>query len=201
VHGPSHHDRVADARLQWLDVVVRGLPAPWVARVETEVAGPDRLVAEVDERLATVARPPARSTARPAQRLLAVLVAVPTLVVAGICAGAVVGAGRWTDTATLLASLSASGVVLTLGLLLGARLVSRAVGRRRAAVVSSAVRALLADVVEEHLAAPTRYVLGAHRAVREASVRGPAPMSVGAGTELIAAGASTDRPARGASTA
>jgi GTPase Era involved in 16S rRNA processing len=171
--GPVQADRVSAVRTAWLDAVGTGLPALWREALAASVSSQEELVRQADEQLATVsvtARPPRRAVVA---RVLAAFAAMVALAAAAMIAGGVVsGHGVSFDDAVVRVAVGAAVAAVVLLLLgLAAR---RSAARRRATELGAVGTGVLREVVEVGLAAPTSVVLGDHRAVRSATVAGPA---------------------------
>lgn len=171
--GPVQADRVGAVRTAWLDAVGTGLPALWREALADAVTTQEELVRIADERLATVsvtARPPRRAVVA---RVLAAFAAMVALAAAAMIVGGVAaGQGVSFDDAVVWVAAGAAAAAVVL-VLLGV-VARRSAARRRAAELDAVGTAVLREVVESGLAAPTAVVLGDHRLVRSATTAGPA---------------------------
>jgi energy-coupling factor transporter ATP-binding protein EcfA2 len=165
--GGVQRDAVELARTRWLASLAGLAPERWLADVDERVASVDRLRVAADEALGAVALAVRRS------RFARVLSWAALVAGAGAVITGVVAVGWWDPLSATDVSTGAVGVVAaTLVVLVvlcagGAVLARRSTARRRAAALLRDGREALVGVVRVHLLEPTLAVLGERDRVRE----------------------------------
>ena len=167
--GTVQQDRVRLVRDVWLQEVGRTMPGRWQASLAQAVAPAERLVVEVDDRLASVAVTARRPMAALVLRAFGGVVGAAALVFLALGAGAVASEQGWSPQASQLAVAAGVAAVVAVALLLWSRGLRRAGARRRVRALDLEIRAGLGGVVDRFLVAPTSAVLADHQSVRTAA--------------------------------
>lgn len=167
--GTAQEDRVRLVRDLWLEEVGRSLPARWKASLTRTIAPAERLVAEVDGRLSSVAVVARRPLPALAMQALAGVVGAAAVVFLALGGVAVAAEQSWSPQASQLAVAAGIAATIAVGLLLWSSGLRRAAARRRVAALDLEIRTALGEVVDRLLVEPTSAVLVDHRAVRTAA--------------------------------